>query len=451
MTSTGDATQAPKPRPIPRRGPAAAPKPDLATPQPPQAEDVLAAEQFGRVDDQGRVWVREGDTEREVGQFPETVPPRPLEMYVRRYLELVAQVDLFEKRLPHLGGREIDQTLTSLREQVVEPAAVGDLPSLRERVERLHKEGEARKQQIGIERAQAKEEALVRRQAIVDEAVNLAAQDPSRTQWKQSGQRFRELLDEWKSEQRRGPRIERAKEDELWKQFSSSRTTFDKHRREFFSQLDAAQATAKGEKERLIAEAERLSTSTDWGPTARAFRDLMTQWKRAGRASRKEDDALWERFNSAQQRFFDARHAQNAALDAQFEENLKVKEHLAEQAEALLPITDVTAARRALAPIQDAWDEAGMVPRHALSRIEGRMRAVEDALRDAEEAEWRRTNPETQARAEGMAGQLQVLITELKGEIEQARATGDDAKVAELEENLKAREAWLAQVQSVTD
>ncbi|MBD3688761.1 DUF349 domain-containing protein [Nanchangia anserum] len=430
------------------RGPVM-PTPAAPAPTPPAPHLVEAAKAFGRVDDQGRVWVREADGEREVGQFPEQVPPDPLQMYVRRYLELVSQVDLFEKRLPHLGGREIDQTLASLREQVEAPAAVGDLPGLRERVEQLHRAGEERKERIGIERAEAKKQARERRQAIVDEARRLAEQDPARTQWKQSGQRFRDLLEEWKTEQRTSPRLDRASEDELWKQFSSARSVFDKHRREFFSKLDAEQERAKRRKEQLIAEAERLSTSTEWGATAGAFRDLMSQWKAAGRASRRDDDALWERFNTAQQRFFDARHAHTAELDAQFEDNLKVKEELAAQAEALLPITDVRAARRALAPIQDAWDEAGMVPRHAMSRIDARMRAVEDALREAEEAEWRRTNPETQARAEGMAGQLQTLIAELEGQIEAARAGGDEAKVAELEKNLAARRAWLEQVQSI--
>lgn len=448
MTSTGESQQPPKPRPFPMRGPAV-PQPTAATPQPPDAADILAAQAFGRIDDDGRVWVREGESEREVGQFPEEIPPNPLDMFVRRYLELVSQVDLFEKRLPNLAGREIDQTLTSLREQVVSPAAVGDLEGLRARVETLHKAGEARKQQIGIERAEAKKQALTRRLEIVEQARQIADQDPARTQWKQSGQQFRDLLEMWKAEQRNSPRLERAKEDELWKQFSTARSTFDKNRREYFSKLDAAQAEAKRTKERLIEQAEKLATSTDWGPTAQAFRDLMAQWKAAGRASRRDDDALWERFNTAQQQFFDARHAQSAALDAQFEENLKVKERLAEQAEALLPITDVQAARRALSPLQEAWDDAGMVPRHAMGRIDARMRAVEDALREAEEAEWRRTNPETQARAEGMAGQLQVLIADLTDEIEKARSAGDDAKVAELTEDLKAREAWLEQVRSV--
>ena len=72
----------------------------------------------------------------------------------------------------------------------------------------------------------------------------------------------------------------------------------------------------------------------------------------------------------AQQVFFDARRAKDEATDAEFAENLKVKEALVAKAEALMPIKDVKAVKRALRPIQDAWDEAGRVPRSAVRRIE---------------------------------------------------------------------------------
>ena len=172
----------------------------------------------------------------------------------------------------------------------------------------------------------------------------------------------------------------------------------------------------------------------------------MEEWKKAGRASRKEDDALWARFRAAQQVFFDARRAKDEAVDAEFAENLKVKEALLAKAEALLPVKNVKAAKRALRPIQDAWEEAGRVPRNAVRRLEGRMRAIEDAIREAENAEWRRTDPETKARAEGLAGQLEDSIAELESDLAAARAAGDAKKIAEAEAALTARRAWLEQV-----
>ena len=423
--------------------PAKAPAPAESAIDP---EEAMAAAKWGRVDGEGRVYVQDGGTEREVGQFPDAPIAEAMAFYVRRFLDLKATVDLFTMRLPQLSVREIDSTVKSIGESLTAPAAVGDLDGLRARFDALRAVAAERRAAINAERAAAKEQALKDRTAIVERAEAIAAQDPGRTQWKSSGAELRELLEQWKGAQRRGPRLDRSTEDGLWKRFSHARTTFDRHRRQFFSELDARQAKVKEAKEALIRRAQELSASTDWAGTSAKYRALMEEWKRAGRASRKEDDALWARFRAAQQVFFDARRAKDEAADAEFAENLKVKEALLAKAEALLPVKSAKAAKRALRPIQDAWEEAGRVPRNAVRRLEGRMRAVEDAIREAENAEWRRTDPETKARAEGLAGQLEDSIAGLESDLAAARAAGDAKKIAEAEAALTARRAWLEQV-----
>ena len=436
----GDATPTPAEVPAPAVAPAVPAEPAV------DPQEAMDAAKWGRVDGEGRVYVQDGGTEREVGQFPDAPIAEAMAFYVRRYLDLKATIDLFATRLPQLSVREIDTTLSSISESLTEPAAVGDLEGLRARFAALKAVAAERREAVAAERAAAKEQALKERTAIVERAEAIAEQDPARTQWKNSGTELRELLESWKSAQRRGPRLDRPTEDGLWKRFSHARTTFDRHRRQFFSELDAKQAQVRAAKEALIKRAEEMQNSTDWAGTSAKYRDLLAEWKKAGRASRKEDDALWARFRAAQQVFYDARRAKDEAVDAEFAENLKVKEALVAKAEALLPIKDVKAAKKALRPIQDAWEEAGRVPRGAVRRIEGRMRAVEDAIREAENAEWRRTDPETKARAEGLAGQLQDAIAGLEKDLAAARAAGDAKKIAETEAALTARRAWLEQV-----
>lgn len=413
-------------------------------------EAAMDAAKWGRVDGEGRVYVQDGGSEREVGQFPGVPIAEAMAYYVRRYLDLNSNVDLFAARLPHLSVREIDSTIKNLEESLKEPAAVGDLEALRARFTALKSVALERRQAVAAERAAAKEQALKDRTAIVERAEAVAAQDPARTQWKSSGAELRTLLEQWKEAQRRGPRLDRPSEDALWKRFSHARTTFDRHRRQYFSELDAKQAKVKAAKEALIKRAEELSNSTDWAGTSARYRELMDEWKKAGRASRKEDDALWERFHAAQQVFYDARRAKDEATDAEYAGNLKVKEELAAKAEALLPIKNPKAARKALRPIQEAWDEAGRVPRNAVRRLEARMRAVEDALRRAEQAEWRRTDPETQARAQGLASQLEDSIAELEADLAAAKESGDTKAQAQAEAALTARRAWLDQVRRTT-
>ena len=436
----GDATPTPAEVPAPAVAPAVPAEPAV------DPQEAMDAAKWGRVDGEGRVYVQDGGTEREVGQFPDVPIAEAMAFYVRRYLDLKATIDLFATRLPQLSVREIDTTLSSISESLTEPAAVGDLEGLRARFAALKAVAAERREAVAAERAAAKEQALKERTAIVERAEAIAEQDPARTQWKNSGTELRELLESWKSAQRRGPRLDRPTEDGLWKRFSHARTTFDRHRRQFFSELDAKQAQVRAAKEALIKRAEEMQNSTDWAGTSAKYRDLLAEWKKAGRASRKEDDALWARFRAAQQVFYDARRAKDEAVDAEFAENLKVKEALVAKAEALLPIKDVKAAKKALRPIQDAWEEAGRVPRGAVRRIEGRMRAVEDAIREAENAEWRRTDPETKARAEGLAGQLQDAIAGLEKDLAAAQAAGDAKKIAEAEAALTARRAWLEQV-----
>ena len=436
----GDATPTPAEVPAPAVAPAVPAEPAV------DPQEAMDAAKWGRVDGEGRVYVQDGGTEREVGQFPDAPIAEAMAFYVRRYLDLKATIDLFATRLPQLSVREIDTTLSSISESLTEPAAVGDLEGLRARFAALKAVAAERREAVAAERAAAKEQALKERTAIVERAEAIAEQDPARTQWKNSGTELRELLESWKSAQRRGPRLDRPTEDGLWKRFSHARTTFDRHRRQFFSELDAKQAQVRAAKEALIKRAEEMQNSTDWAGTSAKYRDLLAEWKKAGRASRKEDDALWARFRAAQQVFYDARRAKDEAVDAEFAENLKVKEALVAKAEALLPIKDIKAAKKALRPIQDAWEEAGRVPRGAVRRIEGRMRAVEDAIREAENAEWRRTDPETKARAEGLAGQLQDAIAGLEKDLAAAQAAGDAKKIAEAEAALTARRAWLEQV-----
>lgn len=458
-TAAPESPTAPAPTPTEASPAASAPQTGEKTPQitPVHLEDANTnkplgpiekiamdeASKYGRVDDQGRVFVKDGDTEREVGQYADGIPEQPLALYVRRFLDLQAQVDLAQARLATLKAHDIDATLKSLDKAMESPMVVGNVDGLRSRIEKLRELGAARKEQLAEEREVAKAQALETRNKIVEAAEKIAAQDPERTQWKQSGERLRELLESWKESQRKGPRIDRATEDALWKRFSAARTSFDRHRKSFFSQLDTKRAEVRTRKEALIKRAEELANSTDWARTSAAYRDLMTEWKAAGRASRKDDDALWERFRAAQQVFFDARSADNAKTSTEEQANLEVKEKLLEQAKALMPVKDLETTKAKFRDLLDKWDEAGRVPRGDMQRLENGLRSVEQAIAKAENEAWVKSNPETKARAEGLVGQLEEKIAKLEAEIAAAKQDGKDTK--KLEEDLQARKGWLDQ------
>lgn len=442
----------PRPRPTPGPSPAttSAPvAPVVPVPVPDDSAEAAAARAFGRVDEDGTVYVREAAGERAVGQFPGATADEALALYVRRFLDLQAKVVLFEARLAatDLAVKEIDQTLTRLTEETAEPAAVGDLDGLRARLDGLRATAAERRAAVEAERAAARQEALAARTQIVERAEKIAGTDPARMQWRPAGEQLRTLLEEWKEAQRSGPRVDRTSEEALWKRFSHARTTFDRERRHYFAELESRNAGAKATKEEIVREAERLQTSTDWGATAGQYRDLMARWKSAGRASRADDDALWARFRAAQDTFFHARDELNAATDREYGANLEVKEALLAEAEAIDVSKGLGQAKAALRSIQERWEAAGKVPRGDIQRVEARLRAVEGTIRDADQAEWRRTNPETRARAEGALAQLENAIAQLEADLAKAQAGGDQRKVADAQAALDARRAWLEQVQ----
>ena len=443
-------TDAPKPTPRP-----GVPTPAAMKPHPPAADAPSAtpaepasnSTSFGRVADDGTVFVRTPDGEKEVGSYPEATHEEALAYFARKYDELAASANLLLQRVVQtdLSTQDGQASLKTLRQQVAEANVVGDLPALDNTVEQIATALSAKAEVESQARAEAKKEAAGQREALVAEAEKIAGQPVEKVQWKQSTSRMRELLDEWKALQRSQVRLDKETENALWARFSAARNGFDKTRRSHFAKLDEEHASAKAAKQKLVAEAERLSTSTEWGPTASAFKRLMSDWKRAGRASRSDDDALWAKFKAAQDAFFNAKDEVVAAENVEFEANLKVKEELLAQARALLPIKNLEQTKKDLHAIQDKWDAAGKVPRKDIDRMERGMRKVEQAIRDAEGAQWKKSDPELAARAGSFAAQLQKAVDDLQADLNAAEAAGDTKKAAKIGEELKAKQAWLDQ------
>ncbi|WP_030681082.1 DUF349 domain-containing protein [Streptomyces sp. NRRL B-1347] len=400
----------------------------------------MSSDPWGRVDETGTVYVRTADgSERVVGSWQAGSPDEALAYFERKYDGLVVEIGLLERRVQttDLSAKDATVAIDHLRQQVDEAHAVGDLDALSKRLDKLVASVEARREERKAQKAKQSDEARHAKEALVTEAEELAQSE----QWRAAGERLRALVDTWKGL----PRLDRKSDDELWHRFSHARSAFSKRRKAHFAQLDAQREDARKAKEKLVAEAEALSNSTDWGPTAARYRELMADWKAAGRAQREHEDDLWNRFRGAQDVFFAARSSVFAERDAEQGENLKLKEELADEAEKLVPVTDLKAARAAFRSINERWEAIGHVPRDARPKVEGRMHAVERALQESEEAEWRRTNPEARARAEGLTGQLQAAVDKLTGQIEAARTAGNNAKADKLQRELDGRQALLDQ------
>jgi hypothetical protein len=397
----------------------------------------VTSTEWGRVDDDGTVYVKTADGERSVGSYPAGTPEEAMKFFTERYAALEFEVELLEKRVRSgvLSPEEANESVQTVLGQVTNANAVGDLASLSARLDGLAPVIAEQRESRKVEKAQRVAESKEQKERLVAEAERIAEGND----WRHGANKLRELLDQWKAL----PRIDRASDDALWRRFSGARTAYTRRRKVHFAEQDEKREGARVVKEKLAKEAEELADSTEWGPTAGRYRDLMRQWKAAGPARKDIDDELWKRFRGAQDQFFGARDAANAALDAEFAANAEVKEQLLVEAEALLPVTDIEVAKRAFRDLADRWDAAGKVPRERMKELEGRIRKVEEEIRGVEEEQWRRSDPEKSARADDMVAKLEAAIATVEADLEKARAAGNDKKVKELEDNLASRQSFL--------
>ncbi|GAA1693306.1 DUF349 domain-containing protein [Microbacterium sediminicola] len=401
-------------------------------------------EPWGRVEEDGTVSVREGAGWRVVGQYPDGTAEEALAYYERKFSDLASEVTLLEVRARRGGASAADlrSAAASVSVKISGAAAVGDLGALEARVEAL---ASTLTEATAAEAAQAREAvdaAVAERTALVEQAEAWAAKDPKSVQWKTASAEMSALFDQWQRHQQTGPRLPKSASQQLWKRFRDARATVDKHRREFFAELDEAHRSVRSQKERLIERAEALAARGEDGITA--YRDLLTQWKTVGRAGKKVDDALWARFKAAGDALYGARSAREAAEVEASKEKIDAKRALLTDAGAIRDEKDVAKARAALTKIQRAWDDIGRVfPREQERSLDDELRKIEILVRDRESAEWTRTNPETTARADDMTRQLHAAIEKLEADLSAATARKDAGAIRQANEALEARRAWL--------
>jgi hypothetical protein len=399
---------------------------------------VDMSSEWGRIDTDGTVYVRSGDGERAIGSWQAGTAEEGLAFYGRRYDELVADVGLLEGRIgsPASDPAAVAAAARKLRETLPEAAVLGDLDALATRLDGVLAKVDERMAVKRKERAAAALAAADRKRELVAEAERLAGSND----WRVTGERFRAIVETWKTI--RG--VDRATDGELWARFSAARRSFDTRRRSHFATLETERGVAAERKEKLAGEAEKLADSTEWTPTARRFRDLMVEWKAAGRASREVDDRLWARFKAAQDTFFTRRSDVFSARDEEQVANLKAKQALIAEAESLDATADPTGAQKRLRSIHDRWEKVGHVPRDARDGLEDALEDAERRIREATTAS--RTVMTTDS---PLVVRLRESLQKLEARLARAQAAGDDALVAETEASLKTQREWLAQAEAV--
>lgn len=388
---------------------------------------------FGRVDPDGTVYLRAPEGEVVVGQWAAGDPAEGLAFFGRKYDDLVVEVDLIAARLAdgRASGEQAEAVVARVRQGLAARSFVGDVAALEARVDALAGSAAAARERAKERRAAERAAALGTRTALATEAESLATS----TSWKATAERYAAIVEEWKAI----PRGDRTAEQDLWKRISTARTAFDKRRRAHFTEVDAQRKDVIAGKRAIIARAEALAQSTDWQKTGKQLRDLLDEWKALPRASRTDEEKLWKRFKAVQDAFYAARTSAAEASEEELRANVPVKESLAAEAEALLPVTDLAATKRALRGIQERWEKAGDLPRSDRGRLEARLKKVEDAVRSQQDAAWTSSTGTVATDAFAQA------LERLQAKRDAASARGDSAAAAELDAQIASTRALMGQ------
>jgi hypothetical protein len=390
---------------------------------------------WGRVAQDGTVYTHTSDGERAVGSWQAGTAQEGLAHFARRFDDLLTEAELLQCRLTS-GVGDPQQALSrirTLRDELAEPTVVGDLVGLTAFLDYLQHHAEESLAGAKAAREQARARATARKEALAEEAERIGAES---TQWKASGDRLHTILDEWKTIKG----VDRKVDEALWRRFSKARDAFTRRRGAHFAELDRQRVGARNRKEELAVEAEKLADSTDWDVTTSRFHSLMAEWKAAGRAPKEADDVLWQRFRAAQERFSRRRCAAFSERDSELERNVTRKEELVAAAERIDPTGDVDAARSQLRGIQERWDSVGKVPRDRVRQLEGRLRAVEERIRSAANAQWRHADPTSAARV----AQFRQRVEQYEAQAAKARAAGDDTRATAAQTQADQWREWLA-------
>lgn len=411
-----------------------------------QASDLALVQacSFGRCDEVGKVFIKIGNNERLVGQWHlDGTAGDPLIFYGRRFVALLTEVRLISVRLqeqsvtPPVARASIER----IRKVCENPNFVGDVELLTITLKSIDAQLTKQQSDFQAKRAAEKASAVLMREELATRAEAMAESK----KWKAASDEFAEIITTWKAL----PRLNKNVETKVWKRIAKARSTFEKNRRTHFAERKKASVAATVSKNLLISQAEELAASLEWESSSKTLAQLTIRWKSAPRADKKTEDKLWQRFSTARDAFFATKRAYDEAMENKARANLPKAEEVVLQIESVQTLNDTRTARSRLIGLLDEFDKVGQLPKSKERDLAKRIKAVQDNLKNQEQIERRRNDPEKSGRASSTADQLRHRMQAVEGAIEKARTQGETALAADLEIQLATQQALLDAAEAV--
>ena len=155
----------------------------------------------------------------------------------------------------------------------------------------------------------------------------------------------------------------------IFERFRKACDEFFRRKGEFFKSLKEGMNENLEKKRALCEKAEALKDSTDWKATADELTKLQKEWKTIGPVAKKYSDAVWKRFISACDYFFEQKNKATSSQRSVEQENLEKKKAIIEKLNVIDDQMDTEEATQLVRDLMKEWNGVGHVPFKEKDRI----------------------------------------------------------------------------------
>lgn len=291
-------------------------------------------------------------------------------------------------------------------------------------------------------------------QKLKEELIEQARKVALSEEWNQATEEMNALMQQWKAAGSAGKETD----DALWEQFNAARQQFFDRKHEHWEQLQGKFENARQVKENLIEQAAALEDSQEWQKTSEKFRKLMDEWKAVGSAGREHEDALWEKFNSSRQKFYERRNAHYDELHQVQGERYDAKKKLVAQAKEIADARSYTRENtKVMKDLGVEWKKVGSCGKEHEDQIWKEFRSIMDEYFDGlkqwneqRHSQWRQRMQDARARKleliQNQKRQIQRMKEEMVGLLGQRAIDDMQDRIDEKEDFIEELEAEVADI-----
>jgi hypothetical protein len=193
-------------------------------------------------------------------------------------------------------------------------------------------------------------------------------------EWEEQNKRVLDFQEKWKTIGF-APKKNNVK---IFERFRTACDTFFHHKSDFYKEIKDSMEVNMEKKKALCEKAEALKDSQEWKETTDKLIALQKEWKTVGPVSRKHSDAIWKRFISACDAFFEQKNAHFSSQKTEEVDNLKKKKEIIAKINAIdvnLPASEAIAIIREW---MTEWNRTGFVPFREKDKIYKEYREAAD-------------------------------------------------------------------------